>query len=379
MPDTGRDYIVFDTQVSGFGVRVTPKGRKIFIAQGRLAGRPVRVTIDYAENIKVAEARGEAMRILSGFREGIDPRLGKRRPGIPRRSGELTIGEFAETFLEEHVSKLKPYTRDDYKRIVRDRIKPRFGSRLVASLSRAEVSEWHASMADIPRRANYSLAVLRKLMSFAEVHGKRAPGTNPAKGLTLYRERSRERFMDEAEIGRAAEAITAAEAAGEIGLFAAAGLRLAMLTGARAGEVTAMRWEYVNAKRRLVVLPDSKTGKRVIYLSPAAWAVVEGLPKAGPYLIAGAKRDEPYRNLTRAWLKVRKRANLSDVRLHDLRHTFASMAAGKGLSLPMIGKLLGHRVPATTQRYAHLAADPIIALNDDIGSAFEAAMKPKIE
>lgn len=374
-PD-GSDRIVFDDQVSGFGVRITPNGRKIFVAQGRLAKRPIRMTIGYADNMKVAAARNEAIDALAKIGKGIDPRQGRYLPGSPNRTPELTVGEFAATFLEEHAAKLKPRTADDYKRIVDDKIKPKFGGRPITALSRAEVSAWHAEMATTPRRANYIVAVLRKLMSYAETLGKRAPGTNPAKGITMFREGQRERFLSPEEIGKAADAITAGEAAGEIGPFAAAGLRLALLTGARAGEITAMKWEHVNADRRLVVLPDSKTGKRVIYLSETAWAVVEGLPNVGDYLIAGATKDAPYARLSNAWIRVRDRAGLGEVRLHDLRHTFASVAAGKGLSLPMIGKLLGHRVPATTARYAHLATDPVIALNDDIGEAFAAAMKP---
>jgi integrase len=175
--------------------------------------------------------------------------------------------------------------------------------------------------------------------------------------LKLFREGRRERFLSEVEIGTAADAITSAERDGIMGPHAAAGLRLALFTGARSGEVTAIEWRHIDWQRRFVRLPDSKTNEpRTIHLSDAAIEVLKTLPRVGKFVIAGAKPDEAYKNLSRAWIKTRDRTpGLEDVRLHDLRHSFASLAAGQGVSLQMIGKLLGHKVPATTQRYAHLA------------------------
>src|SRR5262249_55514916 len=160
----------------------------------------------------------------------------------------------------------------------------------------------------------------------------------------------RERFLSEAEIVQAAEAIATAEREGRIGPHAAAGLRLCLFTGARSGEVTAALWTHVDWKRRFIRLPDSKTNSpRTIHLNDAALEVLRGLPRVGRFIIAGAKHDEPYKNLSRAWITAREYADgISDVRLHDLRHSYASLAAGRGVSLQMIGKLLGHKVPATT-------------------------------
>ena len=142
------------------------------------------------------------------------------------------------------------------------------------------------------------------------------------------------------------------------------------------GEVTAIEWRHIDWQRRFVRLPDSKTNEpRTIHLSDAAVEVLKTLPRVGKFVIAGAKPDEAYKNLSRAWIKTRDRTpGLEDVRLHDLRHSYASLAAGQGVSLQMIGKLLGHKVPATTQRYAHLARDAVAAVNDQLGAAMVAAI-----
>src|SRR5262245_11060525 len=197
----------------------------------------------------------------------------------------------------------------------------------------------------------------------------------PFRRIKRYRERKVERFLSEAEIAKAAEAIEQAERAGKIGPHGAAGLRLALFTGARSGEITAIQWSHIDWQRRLIRLPDSKTNEpRTIHLSEAALEVLKTVPRIGRFVIAGAKPDEPYKNLGRAWIDIRGNAGLQEVRLHDLRHSFASLAAGRGVSLQMIGKLLGHKVAATTQRYAHLAKDAVAAVNDELGAAMQAAI-----
>ena len=152
-------------------------------------------------------------------------------------------------------------------------------------------------------------------------------------------------------------------------------MRLGLFTGARSGEITAIEWSHIDWQRRLIRLPDSKTNEpRTIHLSEAALEVLKTVPRIGRFVIAGAKSDEPYKNLGRAWIDIRANAGLQDCRLHDLRHSYASLAAGRGVSLQMIGKLLGHRVAATTMRYAHLARDAAQAVNDELGAAMQAAI-----
>jgi integrase len=214
------------------------------------------------------------------------------------------------------------------------------------------------------------------LMTFAEDVGLRPPHSNPAKRIRMYRQGVRERFLSEDEIGKAADSITRAEADGKIGPHAAAGLRLALFTGARSGEITAAEWSHVDWRRKQIRLPDSKTNvPRTIHLSDAAIEILTAIPRIGRFIVAGRYEDEPYQNLGRAWIIARAYASLEDVRLHDLRHSYASLAAGRGVSLQMIGKLLGHRVAATTQRYAHLGREAAASINDELGAVMTIAIE----
>ena len=285
----------------------------------------------------------------------------------------------ADKWLADYVRpKLKPRTVFDYERLLAQHILPALGQLSVARIERDDVVRLHVAMARIPRRANYTVATVRALVNFGIDLGLRPAGSNPARRIKMYRERTRERFLTEAEMVKAADAIEQAERAGKVGPHGAAGLRLALFTGARSGEITAIQWAHVDWERRLIRLPDSKTNEpRTIHLSEAALEVLKTVPRIGRFVIAGAKSDQPYRNLGRIWIDIRGDAGLQDVRLHDLRHSFASLAAGRGVSLQMIGKLLGHQVPATTARYAHLARDAVAAVNDELGAAMQAAIAKK--
>jgi len=230
-----------------------------------------------------------------------------------------------------------------------------------------------------PRSATVGLArELRDLVPKcrkADV-GLRPPHSNPAKKIRMYRQGVRERFLSEEEIGKAADAIYQTETAGKIGPHAAAGLRLALFTGARSGEISAAQWSHVDWQRKQIRLPDSKTNvPRTIHLSDAAVEILKTLPRVGSFIIAGRYKNEPHQNLTRAWIIARVSGGLEDVRLHDLRHSYASLAAGRGVSLQMIGKLLGHKVAATTQRYAHLARDAVASVNDELGDLINTAIE----
>ncbi len=384
LPADGRDRIVFDAGAAGFGVRVTPAGLKIFLAQARMAGRVRRVTVGTWPEKSVKAAREEALDAVRAMHRGEDPRANCAARAREAEAEQTTVAKFAERWLAEYVRpKLKPRTVADYERLIEQRINPTFGRLPVNAVRKEDVLKFHAEMSSTPRRANYAVATFRALMSYAEDCGLRPPMTNPARRIKMYRERSRERFLSEAEIGQAAEAITAAERDKKIGPHGAAGLRLALFTGARSGELTAAQWSHIDWDRKLIRLPDSKTNEpRTIHLSDAAIEVLKTLPRIGKFIVAGAGGDEAYKNLSRAWIITREYAGLQDVRLHDLRHSYASLAAARGVSLQMIGKLLGHRVPATTQRYAHLARDAVAAVNDQLGAAMaeaiaaEAAQRP---
>jgi integrase len=369
----GGDRIVFDRQVPGLGLRITPTGNRIFIAQARVGGRKRRITVGFARTMSLAQARTETLHVLAELRGGKDPTHERKA----RQSGSVTVAALAEKWMADFVRpKLKPRTAFDYERLLAKHILPALGHLTVAHITHEHVERLHVDMARTPRRANYTIATVRALLNFGIKHGLRPAASNPARGIKMYREKARERFLSEAEIGTAAEAIEKAEREGKIGPFGAAGLRLALFTGARSGEITAIQWGHIDWQRKLIRLPDSKTNEpRTIHLSDAAVEVLKTVPRVGPYVIAGAVPEGPYKNLSRAWIVARAYAGLDDVRLHDLRHSYASLAAGRGVPLQMIGKLLGHKVVATTQRYAHLARDAAAAVNDELGAAMQAAIK----
>jgi integrase len=371
----GRDRIVFDSQLPGLGLRITPTGKKIFVAQARVSGRKRRITIGYAPDMTLSTARAEALQSLAAMRQGVDPTADRKARLRAAAAKSITIRELSERWMAERViPKLKPRTADDYQHLLSLHILPALGNLTVAEIDRGHIERRHLDMKRTPRRANYMVATAKALLNFAVRHGLRS--NNPALGIQPYRENKRERFLSEAEIAAAADAITKAENGGGIGPFAAVGLRLALFTGARSGEVTAIKWDHIDWQRRLVRLPDSKNNTpRTIHLSDAAIEVLRSTPHVGPYVVAGQKRGTPYKGLSRAWALTRRHAGLDDVRLHDLRHSYASLAAGRGVSLHMIGKLLGHKDFTTTQRYAHLARDVVQSVNDDLGAAMQAAIR----
>ena len=186
-------------------------------------------------------------------------------------------------------------------------------------------------------------------------------GGNPCRAVAKYRTRRLERFLTEEEFRRLGQVLDTLEAEGRLPVHAAAALRLLMLTGCRCGEITTLRWEDVDLEAKEIRLRDSKTGPRVVPLSPGAARVLAGLPRdaGNPWVIAGRKPDSRLSHIVYYWYRVRERAELDDVRIHDLRHSFASRALALGESLPTIGKLLGHSKIQTTARYAHLARDSV--------------------
>ena len=364
-PELAPEYY-FDTLLTGFAVRVSPIGVKAFVVQGRVHGQVHRKTIGRFPLMSPEDARRKARDVLLELANGQVPAKARRA---------VTVAEVLDEWLDVHVAgKLKPRTAVDYRSIATKVLVPSFGARSVGEVTRQDLAALHHARRDTPRRANYILAVARSFFSYCEDAGHRAFETNPAKRIKQYPDNRRERFLSDDELVAAFTGISALEDAGVISIFAAAALRMCLFTGARQGEMRILRWAEVDFKRRLLLLADSKTGRKPIFLSEPAVAILAGLPRVvgNPYVFVGEKPGDHYQNLTRAWGKVRRRAGLPDVRLHDLRHTFASVGASDGQSLPIIGTLLGHTVPATTARYAHLAASTIVAANDRIGRKLDA-------
>ncbi|MDH3195215.1 MAG: site-specific integrase, partial [Hyphomicrobiales bacterium] len=360
-----KDSYLWDDELSGFGLKVTPAGRKVYLVQYRLGGRKGRVrrvTIGIQGRITPEQARIEAKRLLGQVAAGEDPADLKQQ-----KNGQPTLGELVDVFLSEYVdAKLKASTAEIYRRLYRDYLPATLCRRFAADVSRPDIARLHVSMRDKPYQANRVLALLSKFFNWCEKHGYRPDGSNPCRHIEKYKEQRRERFLSPLELARLGDALAQAEANETTSPYVIAALRLLVLTGARLSEILTLQWSFIDFDNTLLRLPDSKTGAKTIYLNAPALQILTDLPRleGNPFVICGKREGARLINLQKPWRRIRKAAGLDDVRIHDLRHSFASVAAGSGQSLPVIGALLGHTQPGTTARYAHLAADPLRAASD---------------
>ncbi|RTL81904.1 MAG: DUF4102 domain-containing protein [Hyphomicrobiales bacterium] len=397
-----KPFIQFDSELAGFGVRVMPSGVMSYVVEYRPhgGGRAVakrRVTLGKVGALTPDQARKAAADMLAKVRLGGDPADDKAK-----KREALTVAALCEAFTAEHIeAKVKPLTRQAHA-IALARLCDAYGSQKAEAITRSKLAALHSEMRDKPFAANRSLAVWGKLFAWAGTRGLVPGEHNPARGIERYREQGRERFLTTDELMRLGAALAEGESNGlpwdvdeakpkskhlakpenrrvKLDPFAVAAIRLLILTGARLREVLHAQWSQVDLERGVIFLADSKTGRKPIYLSAAAQAVLASLPRieGNPHIIAGAKEGAPRADVKKPWAAVCRAASLEGVRLHDLRHSFASFGAGASLGLPIIGKLLGHTQAATTARYAHLDADPLRRAADTIGATIAAALEGK--
>jgi integrase len=398
------DYFVWDKSLIGFGVRVQRTGVKSYVVKYRAgSGRDAptrRVTLGRVGTLTPDEARTLARKTLGAVAHGSDPAAAK---AAERRAS--TLREVAEIFLTEHVeAKRKRTTAAHYRSLLEKVVLPELGNRKAERVTPSDLARLHTKMRDRPYQANRMLEVVGSLYAFAGRRKILLVGFNPARGIEQYPEKGRERYLSADELSRLGDAIRQAETIGlpydideekptakhapkkahrltKIGPHAAAAVRLLILTGARLREILHLEWEHVDIERGLLLLADSKTGKKAIVLNAPALDILANLPRVGSYVIAGQADDKPRADLNRPWRAIVTRAGLDGLRIHDLRHTHASVGAGLGLGLPIIGRLLGHTQPSTTARYAHLDSDPLRRASDRIGSQLAASLgdlKPRI-
>ena len=350
------DTVVWDRALTGFGVRVYPSGAKVYVVQARGPDGTKRITVGRHGVIDAQEARRRAALIIARVRAGEDP--------VPevRKTEATTVAALAQRYLREHVAvRYKPTTAAQCRLVIERYIVPAVGTLPVSALGRTHVADLQHSLNDRPAMANLVVATLSRIVDQAIAWGAAGEMTNPCRSAPKYRMRRRERFLTDAEFRRLGQVLDEMEAEGRLSPHAAAALRLLMLTGCRRNEILTLRWEDVRLEAQELRLRDSKTGPRTVSLSPEAAQVLAALTRlpGNPWVIPGAKPGARLSSLFEPWRRVRARAGLDDVRIHDLRHSYASRALALGESLPVIAKLLGHAQIQTTARYTHLTRDAV--------------------
>lgn len=403
----------------GFGVRVwpasakSPHGRKVFIVMYRArgsTGAAKRVTIGHFPTMSVEDARKEAKRYLAQAALGIDE-AEKRST----RRATPTMAELCDEYLREGCREKKASTIATDKGRIERHIKPLLGKKRITDITKADIEKFRNAVADgktaVDEKtrkygraivtggkgtATRTLRLLGGIFTFAINQGYLE--TNPRSGVKGFEEKRNTRWLGNDELSRLGETLKLAETDGlpwrqnegmkakhrakadnareVVCPHAVAAIRLLLLTGCRLREVLHLRWRDVDFERATLHLADSKTGAKDIYLSAPALKVLAEIPRIEGcgYVIAGAEADKPRSDLKRPWARITAHAELDGVRLHDLRHSYASVGAASGMGLLIVGKLLGHASAATTERYAHIANDPLRQANESIGQQISEAM-----
>jgi integrase len=370
-----KEVFLWDSELRGFGCKITPAGKRVYVAQYRINGRVRRLTIGRHGTLTIEQARKRAGDDLAKATLGSDPQAQK----LDLRHGP-TLRELGIRYLSEHAEQKKKKSSAAGDRWLLDKvIYTRFENEKVSEVTRADVAEFHHSLKDRPYIANRSIALLSKMLSLAEAWGYRADNTNPCRHVEKFREAKRRRFLSVEELGRVGAALAEAEKNETEPAEAIAAIRLLLFTGARLSEILTLEWSFVDWKLGALVLPDSKTGFKTIALNAPAREVLEKLPvlEGNKYVLPGHRKHQHFVSLGHIWDRIRKTAEIPDVRIHDLRHSYGSVGAAAGLGLPVIGALLGHTEASTTQRYAHLAQDPLKAATEMIGQRIDKALRTK--
>jgi integrase len=411
-PDpNGRDVFVWDAEVKGFGLKVTPTGSKTYVLQYRTQeGRSRRFTIGkHGSPWTCEEARTRAIELLRGLTTGSDPLDVKAET-----KGAFTVERLAALYLEEGPADKPDKKASSWKTdaiCIQRHILPLLGRKLAKTLTAAEIGRFQLDVAAGKTAtdektgfrgraivkggksiARLSVAVLGAMLEFGV--NRRLIPANPAKGVKLFKSEKKERFLTDREVFALADGLAAMEDEHAINPVMAAAVRLLMLTGCRKNEILSLRWPWVDFDRACLRLPDSKTGAKVVPLGAPALSILADLERKSQYVFPAAYGNGHVIGLQKAWASLRARAtalarqraaeagepldrapNLTDVRLHDLRHSFASFAVADGAALYIVGKVLGHKQSRTTEIYAHLHDDPLRAVAERTASKIADAMR----
>ena len=333
-----------DSEIKGFGVRILPSGRKHYFLHSQIAGNRNWRAIGDTEDITLERARTQARALLASMRNGDEAASETSQP--------IAFELVAEEVFRRYRRHWKPRTLEVNLGYYQKQILPWFRGRQIADITRLDIHQWFASLHATPVAADRSAPVLSVIFRQAEVYGYRPEGSNPCAGIKRYRRRGRERFLTADEMRRLSRALDRHR---ESRPLETSIVRLLLLTGCRKSEILTLKWsEYREGKLQL---SDSKTGPRTVWLSSTARLILDGLPKSSPWIFPSARETchLSETSIFNFWSTVRTEAGIEDVRCHDLRHSYASVALAHGETILTIGRLLGHNDPATTLKYTHLA------------------------
>ena len=332
-----------DTELKGFGVRVRSSGIKRYFVQSQHEGTRTWRIIGNAAAMTLEEARCHARPVLASLHDGEEI--------IAATDEETRFEVVAEKLFEVCERHWKAGTRKVNRYYLKNQLLPWFQNMQIAGITERDVKQWHASLHATPFAADRAAPVLSVILRQAEVYGYRPEGSNPCVGIRRYRRRGRERFLSPEEMQRLGAVLSRHENTRPLEI---ATIRLLLLTGCRRNEILTLKWP--DYREGHLYLRDSKTGPRTVWLSSPARGILDGLPRRGAWIFPARRKRSHFgpTMLDPFWWKVRGEAGLSDVRLHDLRHSYASVAILNGATVPTIARLLGHNDTATTLKYTHL-------------------------
>jgi integrase len=371
-PDAA-DYIEWDTELEGFGVRVMPTGRKVYMVRYRVkdAKRTQRKqNVARCSDMPPDRARDLARKIFAQVAEGIDPMLARSE-----EKGAPTLVELEKRYTKEHAKPFKkPRSVELDDKNWRMHILPVLGSKRVKDVTRANILSLHGGLSGKPGTANQVLALLSKAFNLAEDWEWRDRNTNPCHKVKKYQLQERELILSPDQIGAANQALTDLVASYSITQPMADLVRLLMFTGCRLREIMHAKCAWIDRERSLLLLPDSKVGQRKIPLSPASLAIIDGMPQDQEWLIPGRVKGEPMITPYKSWSLIKKTAGLpKELRIHDLRHTAGSLGHMAGLSQKQIATMLGHAQLSTTERYLHGATGDAAVVAEKMGNVIMGA------
>ena len=372
-PQQAKMYRVWDAKISGFGCRVFPTGRKVYMYQYRtLEGKKNAVTIGKHGLINASLARKKASDLVAQIFRGVNPQTQKKEEKQQSKSGML-FKDFWDIFDKKYMQVThKPSTINRNKSRIKNNILPFFGEKILSEITKREIIAFSEKLSHIKGTLSKSLRLLSCAFNKAIAWEYLPEGSNPCNGVSKPADKKMERFLTNEELLRVEDVLLNADKQKACSPYGIAALTLLLYTGCRKSEILTLKWEDVHLQEKYLYFVDSNTGTKTVPLNEKAIQLLEKMPKqtGNPYVFCGKHAKTHIINITKTWQFVRQAALISDVRIHDLRHSFASFALKKGLDLYTVSKLLGHKNIATTTRYAHFELEQLKKASNKVAEVF---------